>query len=59
MRAENILIFSPDFTKIKLTDFGLTRKAGTLVKKRMRSLPTCPPETWELLHMEGKFPTHY
>ncbi|XP_029826801.3 serine/threonine-protein kinase SBK1 isoform X1 [Ixodes scapularis] len=53
VRAENILIFSKDFTKVKLTDFGLTRKAGTLVKKRTRSLPTCPPEIWEAVHLEG------
>lgn len=53
VRAENILIFNKDFTKVKLTDFGLTRKAGTLVKKRTRSLPTCPPEIWEAVHLEG------
>ncbi|CAN8003220.1 unnamed protein product [Ixodes hexagonus] len=53
VRAENILIFSKDFSKVKLTDFGLTRKAGTLVKKRTRSLPTCPPEIWEAVHLEG------
>ncbi|KAK4337207.1 hypothetical protein RND71_043306 [Anisodus tanguticus] len=53
IRAENVLVFAPDFSKIKLTDFGLTRKAGTLVKKRTRSLPTCPPEIWETLHLEG------
>ncbi|KAL3178858.1 hypothetical protein MRX96_009526 [Rhipicephalus microplus] len=40
-------------TRVKLTDFGLTRKAGTLVKKRTRSLPTCPPEIWEAVHLEG------
>lgn len=28
--SENILVFAPDFSKVKLTDFGLTRKAGTL-----------------------------
>ena len=55
VRAENVLIFSPDLTKVKLTDFGLTRKAETLVKKRTRSLPTCPPETWELVHLEGQY----
>ncbi|RWS13177.1 hypothetical protein B4U79_14740 [Dinothrombium tinctorium] len=53
VRAENILIFSPDFSRVKLTDFGLTRRAGTLVKKRTRSLPTCPPEIWETVHLEG------
>ncbi|XP_015788151.1 serine/threonine-protein kinase SBK1 [Tetranychus urticae] len=53
VRAENILIFSVDFTKVKLTDFGLTRRAETLVKKRTRSLPTCPPEIWEAVHLEG------
>ncbi|XP_022247964.1 serine/threonine-protein kinase SBK1-like [Limulus polyphemus] len=53
VRAENVLIFQTNFTKVKLTDFGLTRRAGTLVKKRTRSLPTCPPEIWETVHMEG------
>lgn len=32
LRAENVLVFSPAFTKVKLADFGLTRKQGTLVK---------------------------
>ena len=31
-RPENVLVFAPDFSKVKLTDFGLTRKAGTLGK---------------------------
>lgn len=53
VRAENILIFTADFAKVKLTDFGLTRRAGTLVKKRTRSLPTCPPEIWETVRLEG------
>lgn len=53
MRAENVLIFSEDFTRVKLTDFGLTRRTDTLVKKRTRSLPTCPPEIWEAVHLEG------
>lgn len=39
--------------QVKLTDFGLTRRAGMLVKKRARSLPTCPPEIWEMLSLEG------
>lgn len=53
VRAENILIFQPDFSRIKLTDFAMTRRAGTLVKKRTRCLPTCPPEIWEAVHLEG------
>ncbi|GIY17914.1 hypothetical protein CDAR_113391 [Caerostris darwini] len=53
MRAENMLIFSEDFSRVKLTDFGLTRRTETLVKKRTRSLPTCPPEIWEAVHLEG------
>ncbi|KAG8192635.1 hypothetical protein JTE90_017197 [Oedothorax gibbosus] len=53
MRAENMLVFSEDFQRVKLTDFGLTRRADTLVKKRTRSLPTCPPEIWEAVHLEG------
>ncbi|CAG2163136.1 unnamed protein product [Oppiella nova] len=53
VRAENILIYSPNLTKVKLTDFGLTRKVGTLVKKRVKSLPSCPPEVWEAVLLEG------
>ncbi|XP_018494675.1 serine/threonine-protein kinase SBK1 [Galendromus occidentalis] len=53
VRAENILLFTRDLRKVKLTDFGLTRRAGTLVKKRTRSLPTCPPEIWEMVNLEG------
>ncbi|XP_042908242.1 serine/threonine-protein kinase meng-po [Parasteatoda tepidariorum] len=53
MRAENMLIFAEDFSRVKLTDFGLTRRTDTLVKKRTRSLPTCPPEIWEAVHLEG------
>lgn len=53
VRAENVLIFSDDLTRVKLTDFGLTRRTDTLVKKRTRSLPTCPPEIWEAVHLEG------
>ncbi|XP_076373131.1 serine/threonine-protein kinase meng-po-like [Tachypleus tridentatus] len=53
VRAENILVFQSNFTKVKLTDFGLTRRSGTLVKKRDSSLPTCPPEIWEAVHLEG------
>ncbi|KAI6241651.1 putative serine/threonine-protein kinase C01C4.3 [Aphelenchoides fujianensis] len=33
LKAENILIFShDDYSKVKISDFGLTRKAGTTVK---------------------------
>lgn len=53
VRAENVLVFSEDLSRIKLTDFGLTRRTDTLVKKRTRSLPTCPPEIWEAVHLEG------
>ena len=29
-RAENVLIYNPNLSKVKLTDFGLTRRVGTL-----------------------------
>lgn len=33
LKAENILIFSlDDFSKVKITDFGLTRKEDSTVK---------------------------
>ncbi|UXI15620.1 testis-specific serine/threonine-protein kinase 1 [Sarcoptes scabiei] len=42
-----------DLAQVKLTDFGLTRRVGTLVKKRVKSLPTCPPEVWQAVLLEG------
>jgi len=53
VRAENILIYNPNLSKVKLTDFGLTRRVGTLVKKRVKSLPSCPPEVWKAVLLEG------
>lgn len=32
IQAKNILIFDPNFSRLKLADFGLTRKEGTMVK---------------------------
>nr|XP_027199769.1 serine/threonine-protein kinase SBK1-like [Dermatophagoides pteronyssinus] len=53
VRTENVLIYNPNLSKIKLTDFGLTRRVGTLVKKRVKSLPSCPPEVWQAVLLEG------
>ena len=40
----NVLVFTSDFSLVKLADFGSTRKAGTMVRRRMELLPYCPPE---------------
>ncbi|KAL1422970.1 hypothetical protein MTO96_021563 [Rhipicephalus appendiculatus] len=55
VRAENILIFSKDFTKVSQAD---RLRADEKSRERWsrsgtRSLPTCPPEIWEAVHLEG------
>lgn len=53
IKAHNILVFKYDFTLFKLTDFGSTRRGGTLHKKQNQCLPTCPPEIWDVVRNEG------
>lgn len=50
---DNVLVFTSDFSVVKLTDFGSTRKAGTLVRRRHELLPYCPPEVAEAVYNEG------
>ncbi|XP_014271259.1 serine/threonine-protein kinase meng-po isoform X1 [Halyomorpha halys] len=44
VKLDNILVFRSDFSRIKLCDFGETRKAGTLVTRRNEWLHYAPPE---------------
>ncbi|BET03178.1 STYKc [Nesidiocoris tenuis] len=44
IKLDNILVFKSDFSRIKLCDFGETRKAHTLVLRRNEWLPYAPPE---------------
>ncbi|XP_063244758.1 serine/threonine-protein kinase meng-po [Bacillus rossius redtenbacheri] len=44
VKLDNILVFKSDFLRIKLCDFGETRRSGTLVRRRNEWLPYAPPE---------------
>ncbi|RVE50620.1 hypothetical protein evm_004744 [Chilo suppressalis] len=48
VKLDNILIFKSDFSKIKLCDFGETRKAQSAVRRRNEWLPYSPPEVLKL-----------
>ncbi len=52
IKPENILIFDERFNKIKLMDFGMTKKTGTLVRKVSTGIPYTPPEICEALKGE-------
>lgn len=53
VKLENILVFSQDMSKIKLCDFGCTRKEGSLVNKiRCTWVPFQPPEIFEIIKNE-------
>ncbi|XP_033753649.1 serine/threonine-protein kinase SBK1-like [Pecten maximus] len=53
IKPENILIFEQDFSKIKLTDFGMTRKEGLVLRKVNGSIPYTPPEVCEAVKNES------
>jgi serine/threonine-protein kinase SBK len=38
------MIFDGDFHKVKLIDFGMTRKCGSYVRRLIGSIPYSPPE---------------
>ncbi|XP_054286577.1 serine/threonine-protein kinase meng-po-like [Macrosteles quadrilineatus] len=44
VKLDNVLVFRSDFARVKLCDFGETRRAGTLVRRRNEWLPYSPPE---------------
>ncbi|XP_071515144.1 serine/threonine-protein kinase SBK1-like [Panulirus ornatus] len=41
---ENILIFRPNLSLVKITDFGSTCRGGTFVRRRLFNGPYTPPE---------------
>ncbi|CAL4178652.1 unnamed protein product, partial [Meganyctiphanes norvegica] len=53
INMDNILVFKSDFSKIKLCDFGSTRKKGTLLKKKNAWLSYAPPEIVDAVTNEG------
>lgn len=53
IKLENVLVFEPDMSRVKLCDFGATRREGTLVTKlRCNWLPFVPPELYEMVANE-------
>ena len=52
VKPENILLFNEQCTKVKLMDFGMTKKSGTMVRKVSTGIPYTPPEICEALRGE-------
>ncbi|XP_055710503.1 serine/threonine-protein kinase meng-po [Phlebotomus papatasi] len=53
LKLENVLVFAPDFSRIKLCDFGATTREGTLVSKgRHTWIAFLPPEVLEIVKNE-------
>ncbi|XP_045495889.1 serine/threonine-protein kinase SRK2H-like [Colias croceus] len=48
VKLDNILVFKSDFSRIKLCDFGETRKVNSVVRRRNEWLPYSPPEVLNL-----------
>ncbi|KAL4703554.1 hypothetical protein ACJJTC_010020 [Scirpophaga incertulas] len=48
VKLDNILIFKSDFSRIKLCDFGETRKVQSVVRRRNEWIPYSPPEVLKL-----------
>ena len=44
------MIFDADFHKVKLIDFGMTRKCGSYVRRLIGSIPYSPPEVCQALN---------
>lgn len=53
LKLENVLVFSPDFSRVKLCDFGATTRKGTLVGKVKHTwVSFVPPEVLESVKNE-------
>uniref|UniRef100_T1JK19 Protein kinase domain-containing protein n=1 Tax=Strigamia maritima TaxID=126957 RepID=T1JK19_STRMM len=53
IKPQNILVFQENELFVKLTDFGLTCAAGTLVKKSNTCPSNSPPEVFNAIFNEG------
>ena len=53
LRLDNILVFDKELRRVKLGDFGTTRRAGTMVKKVDVRVPWAPPEVCRAVYHEG------
>ncbi|CAK9832445.1 Serine/threonine-protein kinase meng-po [Anthophora retusa] len=48
IKLDNILVFKSDFSRIKLCDFGETRRLNTVVRRHNEWLPYSPPEVLQI-----------
>uniref|UniRef100_A0A3Q2UM14 Serine/threonine-protein kinase SBK1 n=1 Tax=Fundulus heteroclitus TaxID=8078 RepID=A0A3Q2UM14_FUNHE len=53
IKPENILIFDRECRKVKLSDFGMTRRAGSPVKRVSGTIPYTAPELCDASRQEG------
>ncbi|KAM8724338.1 serine/threonine-protein kinase SBK1 isoform 2-T2 [Acanthopagrus schlegelii] len=53
IKPENILIFDKECRKVKLSDFGMTRRAGSPVKRVSGTIPYTAPELCDTARHEG------
>ncbi|KAF2898935.1 hypothetical protein ILUMI_07239 [Ignelater luminosus] len=53
VKLDNILVFKSDFSRIKLCDFGETRRSGSVVLRRNEWLPYAPPEVLQIPNDEN------
>ena len=52
VKPENILVFDDACERVKLMDFGMTKKTGTMVRKVSTGIPYTPPEVCSALKGE-------
>lgn len=48
VKLDNVLVCRSDFSRVKLCDFGETRKAYSYVQRRNEWLPYSPPEVLQI-----------
>ncbi|XP_078038766.1 uncharacterized protein LOC144471004 [Augochlora pura] len=48
IKLDNVLVFRSDFSRIKLCDFGETRRMNTVVRRHNEWLPYSPPEVLQI-----------
>ncbi|KAL6102463.1 uncharacterized protein ACO6RY_02072 [Pungitius sinensis] len=53
IKPENVLIFDSECRKVKLSDFGMTRRAGSPVKRVSGTIPYTAPELCAAARREG------
>ncbi|XP_068434607.1 serine/threonine-protein kinase SBK1 isoform X2 [Clinocottus analis] len=53
IKPENILIFDKECRRVKLSDFGMTRRAGSPVKRVSGTIPYTAPELCDAARREG------